>query len=117
MPTLKQRLAPIVKRAMKRFSVPGVAIGIIHDGEEHTLAAGVTSVEFPLDVDPQTLFQIGSTTKTYTGTALMLLVEEGKVDLDAPVHRYLPSFRLPDADAAAAVTVRHLVTHTGGFLG
>jgi CubicO group peptidase (beta-lactamase class C family) len=115
--SIEGRLAPIVTGAMERFSVPGVTVGLIHQGQEHRLAEGVTATEFPLHVDPQTLFQIGSTTKTYTATVLMMLVEEGKVDLEAPVLDYLPSFRLPDEDAARKVTIRHLVTHTGGFLG
>ena len=117
MPTVRQRLSPIITRAMKRFTVPGVAVGIIHDGAEHHLAFGETCVEFPLPVDKDTLFQIGSTTKTYTGTVLMMLVEEGKLDLEAPVRDYLPSFKLPDAGATGEVRVRHLVTHTSGFLG
>jgi CubicO group peptidase (beta-lactamase class C family) len=102
---------------MKRFSVPGVSVGMILDGDEHHLAFGETCVEFPLPVDENTLFQIGSTTKTYTGTVTMMLAEEGKLDLEAPVRTYLPSFKLPDDVAGGEVRVRHLVTHTGGFLG
>jgi CubicO group peptidase (beta-lactamase class C family) len=102
---------------MERFSVPGVAVGVVLDGKEHHVTKGVTSVEFPLDVDENTLFQIGSTTKTYTGTLLMMLVQEGKVDLEARVTRYLPKFKLTDAKALSQLKVRHLVTHTGGFLG
>ncbi len=115
--SIKRRLAPVVDKAMQKFNVPGVAIGVLLDGDEHHVTRGVTSVDFPLDVDDQTLFQIGSTTKTFTGTALMMLVEEGQVDLEAPVQRYLPKFRLPDAAAAKQLKVRNLVTHTGGFVG
>jgi CubicO group peptidase (beta-lactamase class C family) len=81
------------------------------------VSEGVTCVEFPLDVDSQTLFQIGSTTKTYTGTVLMSLVEEGKLDLEQRVRKYLPSFKVKDAAATRDATVRHLVTHTGGWVG
>jgi len=102
---------------MKRFSVPGVSIGMILDGEEHHLAYGVTSVDNPLPVDDKTLFQIGSTTKTYTGTVLAMLLDEGKIDLEQPVRAYVPAFKLPDKAAAGEVRLRHLVTHTGGFLG
>ncbi|MGI8793727.1 MAG: serine hydrolase domain-containing protein [Acidimicrobiales bacterium] len=117
MQNLKRRLAPVVRKAMETYSVPGVSIGIVHGGVEHTMAAGVTCTEFPQDVDAETLFQIGSTTKTFTGTALMMLVEEGLIDLDATVRTYLPSFKLKDAATARAATVRHLVTHTGGWRG
>jgi CubicO group peptidase (beta-lactamase class C family) len=102
---------------MKRLKVPGVAIGIYHNDKEHTAGFGVTSVENPLAVTADTLFQTGSISKTFTGTILMRLVEEGKVDLDAPVHTYLPKFKLADKEVAEKVTVRHLLTHTGGWIG
>ena len=114
---VERRLTTVVAAAMDRFTVPGVAIGVVHENKDHRVARGITSVEFPLDVDDQTMFQIGSTTKTFTGTALMMLIEEGKVDLDAPVRRYLPKFALPDAAVAKGLNVRHLVTHSSGFVG
>jgi CubicO group peptidase (beta-lactamase class C family) len=77
----------------------------------------VTSTDNPLEVDSGTLFQIGSTTKTFTATALMRLVEQGRVDLDATVRRYLPDFRVGDETASATVTVRHLTNHTAGWAG
>jgi CubicO group peptidase (beta-lactamase class C family) len=99
------------------LGVPGVAVGIL-DGPDETVAGfGVTSVEHPLEVDGDTLFQIGSITKTFTGTAVMRLVEDGRVDLDAPVRAFLPELRLHDEDVAARVTMRHLLTHTGGWVG
>ena len=70
-----------------------------------------------MPVDPDTLFQIGSTTKTYTGMAAMRLVEQGKLDLDAPVRTYLPDLRLADEAVAAGVTLRHLLQHTAGWAG
>ncbi|MFF0578287.1 serine hydrolase domain-containing protein [Streptosporangium saharense] len=99
------------------LQVPGAAVGVIVDGEEHVLTTGVTSVEAPAPVTGDTLFQIGSTTKTVTATAAMHLVERGLLDLDGPVRRYLPDLRLADGRAAEELTVRHLLTHTGGFLG
>jgi CubicO group peptidase (beta-lactamase class C family) len=117
MANIERRLSSVVTKAMDRFTVPGVSVGLLLDGEEHYVSEGTTSVEFPLDVDERTMFQIGSTTKTYTATALMTLVEEGKVDLAERVTTYLPKFKLGDANALAELRVRHLVTHTGGFLG
>lgn len=102
---------------MERHRVPGVAVGLWGEGREELAGWGVTSVDHPLAVDGDTLFQIASVTKTMTATALMRLVERGDVALDAPIRRYLPSFRLRDPDAAARATVTHLVTHTGGWLG
>jgi CubicO group peptidase (beta-lactamase class C family) len=102
---------------MEEFDVPGIALGVRWEGEEETTGLGVTSLENPLDVTPDTLFQIGSITKTYTATAIMRLSEQGELGLDEPVRTYLPEFRLADEDVASRVTIRQLLTHTGGWLG
>src|SRR6188472_1819178 len=102
---------------MDELSVPGVALGVLFEGEEEVAGLGVTSVDNPLNVTPDTLFQIGSIGKTFTAAAVMRLVEQGKLALDEPVRRYVPDFRLDDEDTASRVTVRQLFTHTGGWLG
>lgn len=99
------------------LDVPGVSVGIYHDGRELYAYHGVTSVENPLAVDEDTLFQFGSTGKTYTATAIVRLVERGDVELDAPVRRYVPEFVLKDEDVAENVTVLHLLNHTAGWGG
>jgi CubicO group peptidase (beta-lactamase class C family) len=104
-------------KEMKRLKVPGVAIGILHGSREFYSGFGITSVENPLPVTPETLFQGGSISKTFTGTLIMHLVEEGKLDLDAPVRKYIKDLRLSDPQVAARVTTRHLLTHTGGWIG
>jgi len=106
-----------IAKEMKRLHVPGVAIGIYHKGKEWTASFGITNTEHPLDVTPDTLFQTGSISKTFTGTLLMMLAEQGKVDLDAPVRKYIKGFKLSDESVAKKVTVRHLLTHTGGWVG
>jgi len=111
------RLDTLIQDGMARHHVPGIAVGMWHDGILELGGWGVTSVDHPLPVDADTLFQIASVTKTITATVIMRLVEQGRVALDAPVRTYLPSFKLVDADAAARATVKHLVTHTGGWLG
>jgi len=103
--------------AMKQFNVPGVAVGVYCDGREFGAGFGVTSTRNPLAVNEKTLFQIGSNTKTFVATAAMRLVEAGKLDLDASIRKYLPDFRMRDADVTARVTMRHLMTHTGGWSG
>lgn len=102
---------------MRELRVPGVAIGLMYEGEEHAAGLGVTNLEHPLAVDDQTLFQIGSITKTFVGTAAMRLVEDGMLDLDAPLRTVLPELRLADENVAARVTLRHVLTHTGGWAG
>jgi len=99
------------------LDVPGLAVGVYHDGQEQYAFHGITSVENPLPVDENTLFQFGSTGKTYTATAMMRLVDQGLVDLDAPVRTYLPEFTLKDEDVAAKVTVLQLFNHTAGWQG
>ena len=66
-------------------------------------------------VTPQTPFQIGSTTKSFTALAVMQLVEAGMIELDAPVQTYLPWFRVADAAASAQITIRHLLNQTSGL--
>ncbi len=99
------------------IEVPGVAVGIYLDGEEQYAFHGITSIENPLPVDENTLFQFGSTGKTFTSTAIMRLVEQGKIDLDAPVRRYVPELQLKDDDVAQRVTVLQLLNHSAGWQG
>lgn len=110
---LRQR----VEEAMRRLGVPGVAVGLLSDGQQHTAGLGVTNVDAPGPVSAGTLFQIGSITKTVTATAVMRLVEAGTLDLDTPVRAYLPDLTLADASVAERVTLRHLLTHTSGWEG
>ena len=97
--------------------VPGVSVGVLQDGEERHEGFGVTSVDNPLEVTPETRFQIGSISKTFTGTAVMHLVAEGVIDLDRPVREYVPGLELADSGATAGVNMRHLLAHTGGWVG
>jgi CubicO group peptidase (beta-lactamase class C family) len=100
-----------------RLEVPGVAVGIAADDENHLAFHGITSIEDPLLVDAGTLFQIGSTGKTYTATAILRLVERGRIDLHAPVRTYVPELQLKDEHVARDVTVLHLLNHTAGWDG
>lgn len=110
-------LAKKIKVLMAEYDIPGAAVGVLCGDETYTAGFGVTNVDHPLEVDDRTLFQIGSITKTFVGTLGMRLVEMGKLDLDAPIRAYLPDFKVPDEEAAAKVTMRHLFTHTAGWVG
>ncbi|HSR68728.1 MAG TPA: serine hydrolase domain-containing protein [Acidobacteriota bacterium] len=110
-------LAEMTAVEMKSLGVPGAALGIMYQGRRFTRGLGVTNVDHPLTVTDETLFQIGSITKTFTGTLLLSLAEEGKLDLNAPVRRYLPDFRVSDPEASEKATVRDLLTHVGGWEG
>jgi CubicO group peptidase (beta-lactamase class C family) len=112
-----RQLCEKVVAEMKRIPVPGVVVGICHRETEFVAGFGTTNVEHPLPVTEDTLFQVGSITKTYLATAVMRLVEMGKLQLDEPVRTYLPGLKLTDESVAARVTLRHLLTHTGGWVG
>jgi CubicO group peptidase (beta-lactamase class C family) len=97
------------------LGVPGVAVGVYADGKEFYACHGVTSLENPLPVDPSTLFNLGSVTKTFTATTVMRLAGEGLIDLDAPVRKYLPGLRLADERVARELAVLNLLNHTSGL--
>jgi len=106
-----------VKELAETHKVPGAAVGLYANGDEDYAFHGVTSFENPLEVTPDTLFQIGSTTKVFTGTLMMILAEKGLVSLDAPVRQYLPEFKVKDESVAAKVTVLQLLNHSAGWTG
>src|SRR5215218_6268882 len=104
-------LASLAEAKMKEYGVPGVALGIVRDGVVSIRGLGITNVEDPLPVTAHTVFPIASISKTFAATAMMRLVEQGKVDLRAPVRTYLPDFKVRDSMVSRDVTVWHLLTH------
>src|SRR5919202_1720066 len=106
-----------IEAAMARHHVPGVAGGVRYQGQEYGRGYGVTNVDSPQPVDGDPLFRIASTTKTFTGTVIMRLVEQGRLDLDATVRTYLPDFRVADELASERVTLRQCLNHSAGWLG
>ena len=111
----QETLFDFVEATAAKFGIPGVAVGVWADGQEIYASRGVTSIDNPLPVDQDTLFLLGSVTKTFTATTLMRLVAEGNVDLDAPVRRYVPELKLADEQTTAEVTVLNLLNHTAGL--
>ncbi|MGC0417631.1 serine hydrolase [Embleya sp. AB8] len=107
------RLAELIAE----YDVPGASLAFLHDGEVYTFAAGVLNRDTRTPVTADSLFQIGSVTKVWTATQLMLLVEQGRLTLDTPVVDLLPEFKVADAETTKTVTVRHLLTHTSGIDG
>jgi len=108
-------LSGYVEATVAKFGIPGVAVGVWADGREDYACHGMTSVDNPLPVDRDTLYVLGSVTKTYTATALMHLAAAGQAELDAPVRRYVPELVLADEQTAAEVTVLNLLNHTSGL--
>lgn len=106
-----------VSAQMAQAQVPGVGLGLYYAGQQWMTGLGVTNIDYPLAVDENTLFPIGSVSKTFTGTAMLILSGQGLVDLDSPVRRYLPSFGVADESVSASVTVRDTLRHTAGWFG
>ena len=104
-----------VTEALDRWPSAGVAVGIVRDGSPAWFFGhGVADVESKAPIARETVFRVGSLTKTFTAVAVMQLAERGLVDLDAPASSYLRGFRLRPARPAFQPTVRNLLTHTGG---
>jgi len=108
-------LAAFVKAAAEKFAIPGVAVAVWADGAETYACHGVTSLEDPRPADENTLYSLGSISKTFTATAMMRLVAQGKADLDAPVRRYIPELVLPNEQWTSEMTVLNLLNHTAGL--
>jgi CubicO group peptidase (beta-lactamase class C family) len=105
-----------VKRVMADFNVPGLGLSVTKDGAILlSKGYGVRSLGSPEPVDAHTLFGIASNSKAFTAAALALLVEEGKIEWDAPVINYLPWFRLSDPWVTSQITVRDLLVHRSGL--
>ena len=112
-PTLQADL----EEALARHRVVGASAAVVADGTIRTAAAGLTNVESGVTMTPETVMHIGSITKVFNTTLVMQLVDDGLVDLDAPVSRYLPELRLADPAHLAGITVGMLVNHTSGIDG
>jgi len=111
------QIAALVTEKMKQYGVPGVAMGIVKNRQTWIQGFGATNVDEPQPITAETVFPIASISKTMAATAIMRLVEQKQIDLDAPVRRYLPDFRVGDEAATRDVAIWHLLTHTPGWEG
>jgi CubicO group peptidase (beta-lactamase class C family) len=110
------RLNTHVQQELRRFEVPGCAVVVVRDGEVVLCEGfGLRDVEGHLPVTADTLFPIGSATKTFTSALCVLLAHEGLLDLDRPVAEVLPGFRMHDPAATAGLTLRDCLSHRSGL--
>ena len=101
-----------IRREMQSQQIPGLALAVIKDGQMVIAKGyGLANVEHQVPVKPETIFQSGSTGKQFTATAVMMLVEEGKLNLEDKITKYFPD----GPEAWRNITVRHLLTHTSGM--
>jgi len=104
-----------ITEQMNELEIPGVAIGIVR-GEEVVYVQGYgVADEAGRAMTSDTPFLIASLTKSITALGIMQLVEEGRIDLDAPIQKYLPWFRVADEETSSQITIRHLLHQTSGF--
>lgn len=110
-----------VDRWQRRFDelrathhVPGASLAVVVDAQVHELASGVLHRGTGVAVTPDSVFLSGSIAKVYTATLIMRLADEGKLDVNAPVVDVLPEFATPDPEATRTITIRQLLSHTGG---
>jgi CubicO group peptidase (beta-lactamase class C family) len=121
LPDLERFMGELIQAQMDAHHIPNAAVAVVSGGEVLYLKGfGQVNLETGHPVDPETtLFRIGSTAKLVTWTAVMQLVEQGLLDLDADVNQYLdfqiPSTVLSQPGEVAPVTLAHLMTHTAGF--
>ena len=113
--SLSVQVTRVVESFMREGRIPGLAVGIVRSGRP-VLAKGfgLTRVGNQTPVTERTLFHMASVTKPFVATAIVQLVERGRIDLDAPVTRYLPYFRMKDP-RASGMTVKQLLNHTAGM--
>ena len=110
--SLDSTVADYVKSEMERQHIPGLALLVTRDGKiVRSEGFGLANVELQVPVKPETIFQSGSVGKQFTATAVMMLVEAGKIGLNDPLTKYFPEA----PPSWKNVTVRELLSHTGGF--
>ena len=113
----ENQLTEMLPPLQEAYLVPGVAVGVIHDGEVFLKRGfGFADASEQRPVDASTAFNVGSISKTVAAWGAMKLVETGRIDLDAPVARYLTRWQLPASEFDHdGVTMRRLLSHTSGL--
>ena len=112
----EKKLDEIVPRALKTFEAPGLAIVIVKgDQVVYRKGAGVRELGSPEAITEDTVFQIASCTKAFLAMLLAILIGDGLIDWDDPVHKHVPYFRLSDPLADQNITIRDLLCHRTGL--
>jgi CubicO group peptidase (beta-lactamase class C family) len=106
----------LVENTLKTFNVPGIAVGIVKDGKlVLSKGYGVTNIKTQQKMDANTLVGIASNSKAFTASALAILVDEGKINWDDKVKKYLPEFKMYNDYVTEEFTIRDLLTHKSGL--
>lgn len=108
-------LEDIIKKHVKKSKIPGISVGLINEKEVKTVNYGEMKKESKIEPTSDTIYEIGSMTKTFTAILTVKLQEEGMLSLDDPITKYLPEFAGTDFDKNK-ITLYHLITHTSGII-
>jgi CubicO group peptidase (beta-lactamase class C family) len=113
--SLQTQLDRVLEEIVTGWGIPGLGVGIVQEGEiVYARGFGVQSLEKRVPVTPDSIFCVASVAKCFTASAVMQLVEAGKIDLDAPIAGYLPYFKLDD-ERYMLITIRQMLSHTSGM--
>lgn len=112
---MRQDIEAFFNEAMEVSGVVGAQLSIFRDGEQLDFVRGTANAELAIPMAQDTVVQIGSVTKIFNAVIIMSLVDEGKLDLDVPVKRYLPEFVVADPVATQTITLRHLLSMSSGL--
>lgn len=112
----ENKLDELIQNTIKTFDVPGMSVGIVKDGKViYAKGFGVRSLTTGQKMDENTLVGIASNSKGFTGTALAMLADDGKLNLDDKVTKYIPEFQMYDPYVSQEVTIKDLITHRAGL--
>jgi CubicO group peptidase (beta-lactamase class C family) len=112
---LDATLTPLIQEVMNAYDLPGFAIGIVENNEVvYARGSGCKNIDTKEPVNTATLFHMASISKPFVATAIMQLVEQGKIDLEAPVTTYLPYFKLDD-ERYTDITIQKMLSHVSGM--
>ena len=116
-PAILSNLQTLLEDACKDNNIPALSIAVWHNNQLYQAATGTLNVETNVEATTDSIFQIGSISKVFTASLIMQLVDEGRVDLNAPVKQYLRDFQVADLALTHQVTVGQLLDHTNGIAG
>jgi CubicO group peptidase (beta-lactamase class C family) len=112
----EKKLDELIQNTLTTFDVPGISVGIIKDGNVvYSKGFGVRSLTTNQEMTNETLVGIASNSKGFTATALAILADEGKLNFDDKVSKYIPEFQMHDAYVSQEVTIKDLLTHRAGL--
>ena len=112
----ERKLDELVQNTLKTFDVPGMSVGIIKDGKIlYAKGHGVASLTTKQAMNENTLVGIASNSKGFTATALAILADEGKLNWDDKVTKFIPEFQMYDPYVTQEITVKDLITHRAGL--